>query len=160
MRYGTATGTAPVEAISVQGAGHTLPQPGMAAEAIRFFGLDGGATTPTPTPTPTPPAGACRVGYTVNAWNTGLTAAVTVTNTSTAPVNGWSLAFTLPAGQSVTSAWNATVTPAGGAVTARNVSYNAAIAPGASVSFGFQATHTGNTAAPPAFTLNGAACSR
>ena len=33
----------------------------------------------------------------VNAWNTGLTATITITNTGTAPVNGWSLAFTLPA---------------------------------------------------------------
>ncbi|HET9139553.1 cellulose binding domain-containing protein [Actinophytocola sp.] len=32
------------------------------------------------------------------------------------------------------------------------------MAAGASVSIGFQATHTGNTAAPGSFTLNGAAC--
>jgi acetylxylan esterase len=44
-------------------------------------------------------------------------------------------------------------------VTARNVTYNAAIAPNASVSIGFQATHTGNTAKPASFTLNGASCS-
>jgi cellulase/cellobiase CelA1 len=94
----------------------------------------------------------------VNAWNTGLTAAVTITNGGTTAVNGWTLGFTLPSGQSVTSAWNATVTPASGAVTARNMSYNATIPPGGSTSFGFQATHTGNTGKPAAFTLNGTAC--
>jgi hypothetical protein len=44
-------------------------------------------------------------------------------------------------------------------VTATNASYNGSIAPGASVGIGFQATHTGNTGRPAAFTLNGAACS-
>ena len=43
-------------------------------------------------------------------------------------------------------------------MTARNVSYNAAIAPGGSIDIGFQANHTGNTAKPTSFTLNGAAC--
>jgi acetylxylan esterase len=38
---------------------------------------------------------ACRVAYTVNAWNTGLTASITITNTSTTTVNGWALVFTL-----------------------------------------------------------------
>ena len=57
-----------------------------------------------------------------------------------------------------TSGWNAAYTPTSGTVAARNVSYNATIAPGASVGIGFQATHTGNTAKPTSFTLNGATC--
>jgi len=118
-----------------------------------------GPGTPTPGPTtPAPPTGTCRVTSTVNAWNTGLTANVTITNTSTTAINGWSLVFALPSGQTITSSWNASYSPASGQVTARNVSYNAAIAPNASVSIGFQATHTGNTARPTSFTLNGAAC--
>lgn len=92
----------------------------------------------------------------VNAWNTGLTESITVT--STAAVNGWSLVFTLPGGQTITNGWNATYSPTSGQVTARNVSYNAAIPAGGSVSIGFQANHTGNTAAPTAFTLNGQTC--
>ncbi|MBM7085572.1 cellulose binding domain-containing protein [Micromonospora humidisoli] len=123
-----------------------------------------GPTTPAPTtpgPTTPPPAsGGCAVTATVNAWSTGLTEDLTVTNTGSTPVNGWSLVFTLPGGQSITSGWNATYTPASGQVTARNVSYNQTIAPGASVSIGFQANHTGNAAAPTAFTLNGVTCTR
>ncbi|GGO26635.1 extracellular catalytic domain type 1 short-chain-length polyhydroxyalkanoate depolymerase [Micromonospora parathelypteridis] len=115
-------------------------------------------TTPPPT-TPPPSAGACRVGYTVNAWNNGLTASVTITNTGTAAVNGWALAFTLPTGQRITNGWNAQYAPASGAVTARNVSYNATIAPNTSVGIGFQATHEGGTGKPSSFALNGAACS-
>jgi len=172
-RYGSSGGMAPVEAISMQGVSHNLPV--NAAEAIRFFGLNT-STPPTsqpptsqpptsqpptsqpPTTGPPPTGGACRIGYTVNAWNTGLTASITITNTSTATVNGWTLAFTLPSGQTITSGWNATYSPNSGAVTARNASYNGSLAPNASTGIGFQATHTGNTGRPASFTLNGTAC--
>ncbi|MFI7448617.1 PHB depolymerase family esterase [Nonomuraea sp. NPDC049714] len=43
-------GSGQVEAYTVTGAGHDLPRTGMAAYAIRFFGLDGGSSTTTPTP--------------------------------------------------------------------------------------------------------------
>ncbi|MEV4762257.1 cellulose binding domain-containing protein [Micromonospora chokoriensis] len=125
------------------------------------IGGDTPPTTPPPTtppPTTPPPSGDCRVAYTVNAWNSGLTASISVTNTSSTPVNGWALTFTLPGGQSITSGWNAGYSPSSGAVTARNVSYNATIAPNTSVDIGFQATHTGNSGRPSAFTLNGTAC--
>jgi endoglucanase len=118
------------------------------------------ATTRATTPTQTTPnqTGACRVTATVNAWNNGLTEGITITNTGTATINGWSLVFTLPSGQTITAGWNATYSPPSGQVTARNASYNPTIAPNTSVSIGFQATHTGNAAAPTSFTLNGAAC--
>ncbi|MEU0556828.1 PHB depolymerase family esterase [Dactylosporangium sp. NPDC006015] len=171
-RYADASGTVQVEAYSIQGAGHSLPSAGMAAYAVAFFGLATpgggpsgspsapGSASPSVPPVSSPPPGgtACRVADVVNPWNTGLTESITITNTAATAVNGWALAFTLPAGQTVTSAWNATISPGSGQVTARNVSYNAVLAPGASTTIGFQATHTGNTARPAAFTLNGAAC--
>ncbi|MEU0061495.1 cellulose binding domain-containing protein, partial [Streptomyces sp. NPDC006334] len=80
-------------------------------------------------------------------------------NTGTTAIGGWSLAFTLPDGQRITSGWNADYSPVSGRVTARNVVHNATLAPGASVDIGFQATHTGNTAPPGSYTLNGTACS-
>ncbi|WFE27097.1 PHB depolymerase family esterase [Solwaraspora sp. WMMD791] len=184
-RYGGSGGMAPVEAISMQGVGHNLPVD--AAQVIRFFGLDGTTpttappttappttappttappttappTTAPPTtapPTTPPPSGACRVTYGVNAWNNGLVASVTIANTGSSAINGWSLAFTLPSGQTITSGWNATYSPTSGAVTARNVSYNATIPPNGSQSIGFQATHTGNSGRPTSFTLNGTPC--
>lgn len=166
-RYADTSGTAQVEAYSIQGAGHNLPSGGMAAQAIAFFGLNGTgnptstttSTTTTTTTTTTPPGpGSCRVTDTVNAWNTGLTEAITITNTGTAAINGWSLVFTLPGGQTLTSGWNATYSTSSGQVTARSVAHNATIAPNASVGIGFQATHTGNTAEPTSFTLNGTSC--
>ncbi|MCG5435941.1 extracellular catalytic domain type 1 short-chain-length polyhydroxyalkanoate depolymerase [Micromonospora foliorum] len=170
-RYADSGGTVQVEAYSIQGAGHSLPSGGMAASAIAFFGLTDPTTPPPTTPPPTtpppttpppttpPPAsGACQVTVDVNAWNTGLTENITVTNTGTSAVNGWSLVFTLPGGQTITSGWNATYSPNSGQVTARNVAYNGGIPANGSVSFGFQATHTGNNARPSSFTLNGASC--
>ncbi|MEU7750430.1 PHB depolymerase family esterase [Micromonospora sp. NPDC049171] len=55
-RYGGTGGTAPVEAISFQGYGHSIPFD--AAQAIRFLGFDTTSpTTPPPNPTTPPPGG-------------------------------------------------------------------------------------------------------
>ncbi|SBT49384.1 glycoside hydrolase family 11 protein [Micromonospora auratinigra] len=134
-------------------------------------GPGGGPTTSSPPPTttsppptttsppPNPGGGPCKVSNAVNAWNNGLTDNITITNTGTTTINGWSLKFTLPSGQNITSGWSATYAPTSGQVTATNVGYNPTIPPGGSTTIGFQATHTGNTAAPSGFSLNGAACS-
>jgi len=102
--------------------------------------------------------GTCAVSYVKNEWAGGFTANVTVTNTGTAAVNGWTLTWSFPGDQKVTNAWNGTVAQSGGAVTATGVSYNAAIAPGGNAQFGFQGTWTANDASPTAFALNGTAC--
>jgi alpha-galactosidase len=122
--------------------------------------------TPNPTPsgsptaTPNPTSGlACHVTYsTQSQWAGGFVANVTIANTGPAGINGWSLSFTFPGDQKVTNAWNAAVTQSGENVTAANLSYNAAIGPGASTSFGFQGTWNASDAAPGSFTVNGTAC--
>jgi cellulase/cellobiase CelA1 len=81
-----------------------------------------------------------------------------VTNTGSSAINGWSLTWSFSGNQKVTSAWNATVTQSGSAVTAKNLSYNAAIPAGGSTSFGFQASYSGSNATPSTFALNGTAC--
>ncbi|GAA2457657.1 GH12 family glycosyl hydrolase domain-containing protein [Streptomyces glaucus] len=101
---------------------------------------------------------ACEVTYSASVWQGGFTADVKVANKGSAPVDGWRLGFTLPSGQTVTSAWNASVSPSSGAVTATGLSHNARIAAGGSQSFGLQGTYSGTFAEPAAFTLNGAAC--
>jgi acetylxylan esterase len=159
-------GTVEVEAYSIAGAAHVLPLPGMAAYAIQFFGLDGGGSQPPTTTTappttttgPPPGGGTCRVTDVINSWNTGFTSNLTITNTGTTPVSGWSLVFTLPSGQTITSTWNATYAPTSGRVTATNLSYNGSIAAAASVTIGFQADYTATAAAPTSFTLNGQSC--
>ncbi|WP_326760937.1 PHB depolymerase family esterase [Streptomyces phaeochromogenes] len=151
-RYGATGDRAPVEAISLQGVGHNLYAYGMAARVLTFFGLDSSGPGPQPQP------GACKVTVTTNAWSTGLTGSVTITNTGTARIEGWKLAFTLPSGQTITNGWGATYAPASGAVTATNATYNGTIAPNASVGIGYQANHGGNSGPPTAFTLNGTVC--
>ncbi|MBC6460450.1 endo-1,4-beta-xylanase [Actinomadura sp. HBU206391] len=118
----------------------------------------GSPTDPPTTPTPTPPVGGCRVTYAMNTWNNGFTTNITITNGGSSAINGWSLVFTLPSGQTITSGWNASYSPSSGQVTARNVGFNGTINANGSVGVGFQATHTGNTGRPSSFTLNGTAC--
>ena len=61
---------------------------------------------------------ACRVDYKITSqWGAGFGADVAVTNLGD-PVTGWTLGWTLAAGQGITQAWNATVTVTGSAVTA------------------------------------------
>ena len=167
-RYAGGTGTVQVEAYSIAGAGHVLPESGMAAYAIHFFGLDSTtppttppATTPPASPPPTSPApgSTCHVSYTkTSEWAGGFVAGVTIGNTGTAPVSGWKLAFTFPGDQKITTSWNATLSQSGESVTATNASYDGAISPGGSVSLGFQGTWTGNDTAPSGFTVNGTTC--
>ncbi|MDH6589833.1 hypothetical protein M2161_008939 [Streptomyces sp. SAI-133] len=116
-----------------------------------------GGSTPGGPGTPSGPA-ACKVTYGTSVWQDGFTADVTVTNTGSSQVNGWNLAFTLPSGQRITNAWNASVSPSSGSVTATNAGHNASIAPGGQVSFGFQGSYSGSFAKPAAFTLNGTPC--
>ncbi|GIE67416.1 hypothetical protein Apa02nite_035240 [Actinoplanes palleronii] len=166
-RYG-ATGTqATVEGVSIAGVGHQLPQTGQLGYAVSFLGLDGTTGTPSTSPSSSPPStppssppatGACRVATSISAWSSGLTADLTITNTGATAITGWTLDFTLPAGQSITSGWNATYAPATGRVSATNVSYNAVIPANGSISIGFQAGHTGAVGAPTGFALNGTAC--
>jgi len=116
-------------------------------------------TTSTPTTTTTGNSGVlCRVTYDMNTWDTGFTANLTVANTGAGSVTGWAVAFTLPAGQTITNGWNAAYSANSGQVTATNVSFNASIPPGGTVTFGFQATHGSDTSKPTAFALNNNAC--
>lgn len=76
-----------------------------------------------------------------------------VSNTGTSTITGWTVTFTLPAGHLITGSWNANVTISGQAVTARGVSHNSTLAPGAAGEWGFQASRpNGNTALPGAAT--------
>ncbi|NUR50503.1 MAG: hypothetical protein HOV71_20440 [Hamadaea sp.] len=102
--------------------------------------------------------GSCRVKYVPNTWNTGFTADVTVTNTGSTTINGWTVAWTYSGNQKITSSWNATVTQSGQSVSARDLGYNGTLAAGASTAFGFQGTYSGTNTSPSSFTLNGAAC--
>jgi hypothetical protein len=119
-------------------------------------------TTPPPSSVPpsTGPAGGCAVTYMiVGQWGRGFQGQVAVQNTGTTAVNGWTLVWSFANGQQLTQIWNATDVQSGAIVTAHNESYNATIAPAATVTFGFLASWSSANAAPTAFTLNGSPCS-
>ncbi len=102
---------------------------------------------------------ACQVVYTTQSqWTGGFVAQVSITNTGSSAINGWTLGFTFPGDQKITTAWNGTATQSGANVSITNASYNGALAAGQSTSVGFQGTWASSDAAPTAFTLNGATC--
>jgi hypothetical protein len=100
----------------------------------------------------------CKVAYSANAWGSGLTASVGITNTGTDPVDGWTLGFTWPGNQKITNGWSATWTQTGAQVTAANLSWNRVLAPGATTTIGFNAAYSGANPPPTAFTLSGKPC--
>ncbi|MCX4385894.1 lytic polysaccharide monooxygenase [Micromonospora peucetia] len=108
-------------------------------------------TTPPPTtppPTTPPPAGACTATYRVTGqWNGGFQGEVQVSAGGGA-IRGWSVTWTYADGQQITSAWNATVTTSGTRVTAGNAAYNGSLGAGASTTFGFVGSFSGNNTVP------------
>ncbi|MBB6349036.1 endo-1,4-beta-xylanase [Nonomuraea muscovyensis] len=139
----TLTGLSPATRYEVyvrarDGAGNQSP----ASATVAFTTATGGG------------GGPCAVAATVQTqWGNGyVVQPVTVTNTGASALNGWTVTFTLPAGHTVTGSWNATLTTSGQTVTARNAAHNAALAPGATATFGFQAGRPdGNTATPSGY---------
>ncbi|WP_151478588.1 glycoside hydrolase family 6 protein [Streptomyces albicerus] len=100
----------------------------------------------------------CTVDYKVqNQWDSGFTAAVTVTNNSAAK-SSWAVKWSYAGNQKITSGWNAKLSQSGTEVTAANESYNGTMAAGSSVSFGFNGTYSGTNALPTTFTLDGVTC--
>src|SRR5690606_2614895 len=159
-RYGGTGSQAPVEAISLQGTGHNLMANGMAAMVIEFFGLDEDVeptdpptdptdppTDPTDPPTDPPQDDACSATIdVVNDWGSGWQGNVLITAGDSA-VSGWTLTWTWPSGQSISSSWNADVSSSGSSVTARDVGWNADIAAGQTVNaWGF--VGSGSSASP------------
>ena len=105
-------------------------------------------TPPTTSPTTVPPSGGCTAAYSiVGSWPGGFQAEVKVTAGSSA-INGWTVTWTYANGQTVTQAWNATVTSSGAAVTAKNVSYNGKLAAAGTTSFGFLGSWNGTNSVP------------
>jgi hypothetical protein len=106
--------------------------------------------SPTTSPTATPTSGAsCGAAYAITSqWQGGFQAQVTVTDTGSAAITGWTVNLTFANGQTVTQSWSGVLTQAGASVTVANLSYNGALGAGASTAFGFLASWTGTNAVP------------
>ncbi|MFI8206455.1 glycosyl hydrolase family 18 protein [Streptomyces sp. NPDC085937] len=88
-------------------------------------------------------------------WGSGFEGKWTVKNTGTTSLSSWTVEWDFPSGTSVTSAWDADVTSSGTHWTAKNKSWNGTLAPGASISFGFNGSGSGS---PANCKLNGGSC--
>ncbi|MFF5634429.1 glycosyl hydrolase family 18 protein [Streptomyces sp. NPDC012825] len=88
-------------------------------------------------------------------WGSGFGASWTIKNTGTTTLTSWTVEWDYPTGTSVTSAWDASVTSSGTHWTAKNVGWNGTLAPGASLSFGYNGAGSG---APSGCKINGAPC--
>ncbi|MFE1943168.1 glycoside hydrolase family 6 protein [Streptomyces massasporeus] len=100
----------------------------------------------------------CTVDYKVQSqWDTGFTAAVTITNNAAAK-SGWTVKWSYAGNQKVTNGWNGKISQNGADVTVANEGYNGNLASGGSVSFGFNGTYSGTNSVPATFTLDGVTC--
>lgn len=90
-------------------------------------------------------------------WSGGFVGDVTLKNLGSA-VTSWTLTWSFPNGQTVASAWNATVTKSGSTVTAKNVAWNGAIATNGTAAFGFQGGFSSANGVPTSFAMNGTTC--
>ncbi|WP_406387031.1 MULTISPECIES: glycosyl hydrolase family 18 protein [unclassified Streptomyces] len=105
---------------------------------------------------PAQAAASATATYTkVSDWGTGFEGKWTVKNTGTTTLTSWTVEWDYPSGTTVTSAWDATVTSSGAHWTGKNVGWNGTLAPGATISFGFNGAGPG---APSGCKVNGGSC--
>jgi len=103
----------------------------------------------------------CHVTYTISSqWSGEFGASIALENTGSTAWTSWTLTWTFANGQTITQLWNGTATQSGANVAITNLSYNGAVAAGATYSgMGFNGTWNNTTnAVPTAFAVNGNAC--
>jgi predicted carbohydrate-binding protein with CBM5 and CBM33 domain len=106
-----------------------------------------GPTTGPTTGGPNPGTGSCAATYrTVSSWSGGFQGEVSVRNSGTAAIPGWSVGLTLASGQSISNLWNGTLSGTAPNHTVRNANYNGALNANAATTFGFVAS--GGATAP------------
>lgn len=90
-----------------------------------------------------------------NDWGSGFVASVTIMNSASSPVNGWSVSWTFPGNQKITGSWNCILTTNGKAVTASANANNMVVPASGSITFGFQGEYSGLNAIPADIRING-----
>ncbi|WP_117208073.1 cellulose binding domain-containing protein [Allorhizocola rhizosphaerae] len=111
--------------------------------------------------TSAPATSTCNVRWTyATDWGNGYVASIDITNTSTSPINGWTLTYAWPTGwQRLDNGWNGTWTQDAGRITVTPADWNSRIEPGATANVGFVGVYAGPNVQPILFTLNGMLCS-
>lgn len=97
--------------------------------------------------------GCTTAGAAQSQWNNGYVMQMTVTNSGSSTLNGWTSRATLPAGHTLAGSWPITATVSGQVVSQRNQAWNGALAPGQTATWGFQVSKPdGNSQLPSNFT--------
>ncbi|WP_427762021.1 cellulase family glycosylhydrolase [Streptomyces sp. DSM 41931] len=157
------------ETVVASSSGTTATVTGLAADTSHTFAVyardaagnrSARSATATVTTASGPAAGSCAVTYRVTGeWPGGFQGEVVVRNTGSTAVDGWTLRWTFPDGQRITSLWGGTVTQSGAEVSVAAAPYTATIPPSGAVSLGFTGSRAGTNTDPTVFLLNGAECS-
>ncbi|MEU0756412.1 cellulase family glycosylhydrolase [Streptomyces albogriseolus] len=157
------------ETVVASSPGTTATVTGLAADTSYTFAVyardaagnrSARSATATVTTASGPAAGSCAVTYRVTGeWPGGFQGEVVVRNTGSMAVDGWTLRWTFPDGQRITSLWGGTVTQSGAEVSVAAAPYTATIPPSGAVSLGFTGSRAGTNTDPTVFLLNGAECS-
>jgi hypothetical protein len=109
----------------------------------------GSSPTPSPSPAPTTTTGTGSCSLTsslVSSWSGGYQLQLTVADTGTTPLSGWTAGFAFgDTSEVISGSWNAAVTQSGKQVTAANESYNGAVSPGGSTAFGMTVNGSNST---------------
>ncbi|GIH14374.1 cellulose binding domain-containing protein [Rugosimonospora africana] len=75
-------------------------------------------------------------------------AATAVVRAMAVAINGWTVRWTFPNGQTNSQLWNGSYASSGASVTVRNVSYNGTVPAGGTTTFGFLGNWNGSNATP------------
>lgn len=136
------------------------PSPTPIPTVLRQTATSSAESKPQPPPPQAPAETAtCVVRFSVSdQWNDGFTAEAAITNKGKETLAPWTLTWTFTAGQRVTHGWDGKYSQSGSRVTVNAESYNATLAPGATVTTGLNGAFDHGNPAPTAFTLNGARC--
>lgn len=105
-----------------------------------------------------PPSDGLTCQVTFSRYPGGFNASTTLRDGGAPAVTGWTLTFTLPANMQLASSWSAMMSIAGRRVSMRDSGWNATIAPGGTVTFGFAGSYTGTFLPPDDMTANGVPC--
>lgn len=119
-------------------------------------GAVGNAAAAAPPGSDAPAAGVATAHFTRTAqWTTGYVGNVTIRNGTTAARDGWRVEFDLPADTRITTLYNGQLSRTGNRYTVTNMTWNGALAPGMSATFGWVAYGSGT---PTNCTLDGGPC--
>jgi endoglucanase len=117
------------------------------ALAVSVLGLTVG------TPSAGAQSGSCSAAYSVTSdWGSGFTAAITVTDSGTSAITGWTLTYAYTGNQALTQGWNGNWSQSGETVTVTNESYNGSLSAGGTTSLGANFSYSGTNTAPASVT--------